>query len=249
MPVDRELFVGRYKKNRIHAFPCPTCHRGHTTEAEDASPAMSLQGRRYFNNEDFWGNYEKIHWIYSDKMKCSNNSCKQEFVVTGDGAIDLDLEDYCGEQNGPDVADFHTPRFIYPAPELIPIPVKTPEVIVRMLVSSWVLFWLDLDAASNRLRSTLEAVLVEKGVEPQVKTLGRKMLEFKKIDPDTYDTIENKLDASRILGNDGSHSLGKMEREDVFNLYDLVESILLVFYADDDTYDIDAIAEKIRSRR
>ena len=121
------------------------------------------------------------------------------------------------------------PRYIDPAPHIIPIPRRYPKDAARELIAAFSLFWPDPGAALNRLRTSMELYLDHKGVQRKARkqngkywklSLHERILRFAVKHPEINETML----AVKWLGNVGSHesSVSRIEALEAFELLDYI---------------------------
>ena len=224
MPVDK-----RHWGEAISAFHwlCGRCQSGHIRRNPNAwfeeATADTLRARDHDAWEPDW---DRLRFI--GLFRCDNPACLDPVSVCGV----LHNEHF---QVGPteyDVTTTYWVSSISPAPIPFPIGDAIPEDVAVRLRSAAGLLWSDHDAAANKIRQAVEAMLDERRVKKFPRTgprvsiaLHRRIQDFAAINPSAAD----HLLAIKWIGNAGSH-VGGLSREDVLDALDLMEVALEEIY-------------------
>src|SRR5207245_2812622 len=88
-------------------------------------------------------------------LKCGNANCGEFVAVSGYVEVTGDYGD-----DGESISDLCLcPQNMCPAPPIISIPVETPANVQSALTKAFQLFWINLNASANSLRTSVEALL------------------------------------------------------------------------------------------
>jgi hypothetical protein len=141
---------------------------------------------------------------------------------------------------------------IFPPPPIIQIPEATPQKVRDELKISFQLFWLDVDACANKVRTGLESLLDHQRIRKT--TIGKN---GKRVSLNLHKRVElfqkknsglgNLMMAVKWLGNAGSHS-SKINREDLLDGYEMMDYVLSEIYINR-TGKITKIAQQINRRK
>lgn len=225
MPIDRNIWILPFVKERFPPWPCPHCNGGilllNQETFREEETIESIQDR----NQEAW-EPEWIHGLFTAHLRCSNTNCREIAVVCGSyknlGWFDPDT----GED---DFAKVLEPDFICPTPDLFIIPKTCPEDIKLEFRKAFSLYWSDLDAAGNRVRTVVELLLNYLKVRKRERTkkgkyrhlsLHDRILEFHPKNPD----IGEKLLAIKWLGNIGSHGNG-LSKDDLIDDFEMIQFV------------------------
>lgn len=124
-----------------------------------------------------------------------------------------------------------------PAPPLITLPSKTPPSVARELNAAFTLFWVDLGACANKLRSSVERVL--ENFQVPGKSLYDKIANFEQKDKEQAETFH----ALRQVGNIGSHEGGNT-RQTILDAFEVYEHALSELFDERKAY-FDRLRKKI----
>jgi hypothetical protein len=171
---------------------------------------------------------ECVTYAFTAWVKCNQQSCGQEVVVSGVGGVEMSYDpDPEGEV---DFEDYFAPRFCFPMPDIFEIPKKCPREIKTELCAGFSLFWSDSAATANRVRVALEHLMGHLGVPTRRKdqhgrffdqSLHQRIEMFAKGNP----SIGSQLMALKWLGNTGSHQ-GVVTRDDILDAFEILEHAL-----------------------
>lgn len=141
-------------------------------------------------------------------LKCGSTNCGEFVAVSGKVEVSSDYGDY-GESTYDQIL---CPQNMCPAPPIISIPAETPTKVKNALTMAFQLFWIDLNASANSLRTSVEALLTNQKIPRYTRSKGKRVPltlnaridKFAKADAELKDTLH----ALRIIGNVGSHDGG-----------------------------------------
>jgi len=180
---------------------------------------------------------------FSFLSKCDRASCEEIAFVSGVGTVDQRYD----ENFETEYYDSFEIRSFSPAPKIINVPNGTPPEVEKLLKKSFVLFWVDISAASNALRASLEALLNELGIPKDQKIKGK----TKKLS--LHARIENWAKkekdnaelcfALKEVGNLGSHGEKVLEKHYLGSLE--IFSHILVQLFENHAEKMKALAKKI----
>ncbi|MFA6562247.1 MAG: DUF4145 domain-containing protein [Verrucomicrobiia bacterium] len=186
----------------------------------------TVWSKRARNHEEWdpdWITFSFTAWV-----KCDNSACGEEVAVAGDGGIETDYDD---EGAGSFHAEYCSPRFCSPMPDIIEIPGNCPPKVASELRVAFALFWSDPSGAANHIRVALEALMSHLRIRERRKTdkgkfvklnLHQRIELFREADL----IIGNQLMALKWLGNTGSHDGGVIQN-DVLAAFEIIEHALL----------------------
>jgi hypothetical protein len=184
------------------------------------------------HKEEYW-EPEFMHGGFAAQLNCDNPACKN--IVFFSGEINLDVfQDY----NGGDTFEVETewillPKYFSQQIHLIPISDRYNNEIANLLLSSFDLFWIDLDSCANKIRTIVENILNTQKIPQYSRNKGKlkrislhsRILKFE---------LKNKALAKLMLaikwiGNYASHESG-LSREDLIQAYEMLELVLSNLY-------------------
>ena len=122
----------------------------------------------------------------------------------------------------------YTIRFVNPAPPLVKVPTECPVSVGELIKSAFALYFLDPEAAVNRLRTAVEVLLTELGIlEPHNgrPSLHARIGKLKGMSVPAERQLADRLEAVKWLGNAASHA-STLKEEDALDAFELLESVL-----------------------
>jgi hypothetical protein len=230
MPVQRDLWVGKFTDDGQPAWPCPRCGLGSLRLKEGTLATMQKAESRQM--DEVYGSYvANSEGKFTCLMVCGSRPCGEPVAVAGDF--------YLTEPTGPKgpIEAVYTPAFFSPAPALIRVPRDYPDQIRREVMAAFRLSWCDLGSCLNRIRTAIELLLNDMKVRRYGKKtdggrfrlpLDARINVLRSKRPDLAGLCDRLL-AVKHLGNAGSHP-GEVHREDVFDGFDILEHVLLERY-------------------
>jgi hypothetical protein len=221
MPVDVTLWAESFSQDEFPSFRCPTCQKGTLTLVPDSLKIVETErSKRAFQDSDDWD----PDWTenrFSALLTCSSSKCGELVVVSGDTEV---VEE--DDEKFRRVWAYHPrPRSIFPAPYIIALPPEVPADVERELQQAFLLFWADLNASANRLRTSLERVmdaLKIKRFNKSGKRISIPLAQRIKIFEQEYGTeFSDIFTALRLVGNLGTHAdVARTALLSVFEIYE-----------------------------
>jgi hypothetical protein len=206
---------------------CGRCQRGHLRRDHRAwveeLTADTVLGREH---EDWDNEFERSR--FAGLLRCDSPTCRDPVSVTGT----LRSE---GRKVGCDEYETVTTYWVTtvsPPPLPYPISDSVPSAIGSRLRSAAGLLWSDHDAAANKIRQAVEALLDERRVKKYPRNGPRKPIPLHARITDfsaKYKSAAQHLLAIKWIGNAGSHD-GGLSRSDVLDALDLMEEVLEEVY-------------------
>jgi hypothetical protein len=243
--MKRELYKNTYfNEGQTPRWNCPTCSTGLLHLQEKLFVRDDAATRREINEDYF--DRESISRVFTGALSCAN--CGETVVFSGGGGMDRE------PNNNWDFewVDYYVPHFFYPALKIIDIPCSNSVSgdMAQAVAASFLVFWSNLDACANRLRTAIELLLDGMGVDRKVKQTAAKELtlhqRLERIDSAQYPNVQGMMQAIKLVGNDGSHELGQVSRKDVLDCYEILEHVLeLVYPPPSKTEYISQLAQKL----
>jgi hypothetical protein len=153
--MDRTIWLKeRFLLEKIPPYPCPLCDTGiliqkpkTLIEEETANTRLS----RY--HEDWEPTWDS--GIFSCFLMCNNISCKEHVVFCGESETNIFPDKKYGEVT----KSIFTPKVFWPSLSFFRIPNQCPDKITFEINASFSLYWINPNAAGNRLRCSIAVVL------------------------------------------------------------------------------------------
>lgn len=237
-----------FNKNSNFEWPCPNC-KGQSLKLikEQFFHDQTAESKRMREDDDFW-EVEWINLIFSGALRCSN--CDEYITFTGKGNPEQNgYYDYELDQHHLEYDQVFVPSFFEPALRIFDIPNNCPVLVKKEIIASFKLFWSDLPATANRIRTSLEILMNENKVKRFENSGGkRKPISLhKRILIFNNPELTNLLLAIKWIGNSGSH-LSDLETIDILDAYKLLEYALTKLY-DREEKEILKITKEINERK
>ncbi|KXV00051.1 hypothetical protein AD929_12535 [Gluconobacter potus] len=226
-------------------WECPHCQVS-PLKVDEASLEIypdpdSLEGK----NKDWEPDWDDqtFHVI----LRCTNPGCRAIVSCHGTSKVH--------EIRDPDVTEedrwtnILSPRSFCPPIYYFRLDSRYPEPVRKHLRRAFSAYWSDLPSVMNCMRTAVEAVMDDKGVEARNENdspipLKRRLQNFLESHQNTYDAV--LLEAIRLLGNEGSHSNeGNISDTWVLNTFEMAEALLGSLY--DKHAQVRVFAEKVVS--
>ena len=235
------------KQSHMSPLPCPSCQKVGLELDEDSVRYLELR-RQYdvshirkpsanagaleplFKIAESFAEITAVRFQFSAFFRCSH--CGDPVNVLGKAKSH--------EKN----REFPLLRFVYfsPALNLFELKKVYPEKVKSEMEKSFAAFFSDPTAAGSRVRTSIEFLLDEQGVQKfrlgkdgavqinkdggQIKLpLGDRLKLFSESDPE----LGTILGAVKALGNEATHG-ADLQNEDLLDAYDLVEHVLEDLY-------------------
>ncbi len=238
-----------FTEDSIPPLQCPHCYKGVLKLITKNFIIQETKASEIASKDDFW-DPEFSDYIFSGLLVCS--SCEEYVAVLGTGRLNsANHYDRISETLDNEYFKVLTPLFFYPALHIFQIPSVCPKDIREEVVQSFPLFWTDLAACANRIRTSVEVIMSQQGVPKTKKvetgrrrfTLHQRIELFKIKNPEVAELFL----AIKWIGNKGSH-LGKLDRGDILNAYELLEHSINKLF-DKSEQRIKRLSEKINKRK
>ena len=216
-------FIKAICQNKIpSSYRCSSCGDGHLEFIKGSFSSHETKHSLAGHDEDCW-DYGWVELIFSGALRCRN--CNESYVVSGTGGVDEDFN----EIEGRFYSEYFLPKYFHPEIFVFEIPLKTPEAIRDIIISSFRLSWADFSASGNKLRVALELMVNDLISNPKAnETLGNKINRI----PNSHSTIRDMMNAIKWLGNEASHE-AKLKECDLAFAFDTIELILKDLYPDE----------------
>jgi len=227
-----------FTRNTSEDFLCPTCLIGHLSIENNS---LQIKSTAEFNklspeHQNYVEAYNILELPFTVFLSCSNKNCNENVAVIGKTK---DENFYNPPHPDPDidtsvVIETFRPIAFYPPVPLIELPKRLPDNIKDELYRSFKLFWGDLAACSNALRTTVEVLLDNFNID-RTKTKDHKIVELslhqriEKFTKTINSEIGDFLMSIKWVGNSGSHS-SQLNFEYLSNAFEMIEYALIELY-------------------
>ena len=152
--MNRTLWRGGFDPVSPPKYPCPECGKGQLAKLDGAHHLVEPAYSKNEHNHDAW-DPDWIRERFSLMLQCSDKACGETVVFSGNTSL---VETY---EEGPDgyeqsYTTVYHPKSAFPAPPIIAIPKNAPEEVIKPLMASFALYWVDAGAGAARVRASLE---------------------------------------------------------------------------------------------
>jgi hypothetical protein len=226
--MDRYLWLKTISSTRCPPWPCPVCHRGTMFLKKDSLVSGETVPSKRSRNFEHFDPMESIDYIFTAWAVCSNDSCQEEFVISGNGGVGAE---YNNEGNDWNYEDYFLPRHCYPMPHIISIPRKCPSEVALELEAAFIVFWSNPAACAGRIRVAVELLMNHVGIQKKKKNKQGKFYDLSlharvEIFSQRNKLIGPRLMALKWIGNSGSH-VGDIRKIELLDAFELLEDALM----------------------
>jgi Domain of unknown function (DUF4145) len=218
MPFESGRWIERLHASYAPNWPCPRCRNGVLRLNRDSVCIVETSQSRL--NSDYPGDTEKR---FSLMLICDQQPCREPVAVLGYTDADVTYDSSDGSNAWEDRL---VPTSIFPALDLFPLLPKYPPLIREELKRSFLLFWCDLRACANSIRTVVELVLDSRGVKRKARTKAGELRDLSlhariKVFAERETEIGEAMLALKWLGNEGSHP-GELKRSDLLEAFEIL---------------------------
>jgi hypothetical protein len=245
--VNKDIFKKTFDGTQAPPWPCPSCGNGMlklvsgTFQKQETAESRRL--RLESGHEPEW-----IEYVYACLLQCANDSCGEFVANAGSGAVvstqGYDVDDEVVEE----YRDNFSPKYFHPHLKLIRIPSTCSENVKASINKSFELLFASPSASMNSLRSALESILTDMGVETSTNSSRLNLHQRIEKIPNEHDSIKQILLAVKWLGNNASHPNSDLVMKDLFEAFELFERILEEIY-EQKTNRLNETAERIKLKK
>lgn len=245
MPSLSQKYSTHFAEKPNQKYTCPNCKQGSLvpddTSFKTSEPAYSKSEHAHDDWDPDWVTYR-----FTFTCVCDKKSCGEIAHVAGSGAVGQ----WYSEENQAEYYESYCIKSFFPAPNLIHIPKGAPIDVTALLEKSFALYWVDVSAAANALRASLEALLDKLQIPRSQKSTKGKMVRL---------TLHKRLEiwskkqsdfadlcfALKEVGNLGSHGEDVQEKH-YFGVLEIYAHVLVQLF-ENNAVKMKELAEKIKS--
>lgn len=224
-------------------YLCPQCGIGSLVPDQNTFKSIEpAYSQNAYSNESWDPDW--ITYRFTVTCVCTNNDCGDVSFVSGTGSVDQRY----GDDGQPEHYNHYYIKSFYPSPRLCYIPKETPAPVEDFLEKSFSLYWIDIAAASNALRASLEALLDALAIPKNKKNSKGETV---------YISLHNRLElwaasenshadlcfVLKEVGNLGSHG-DSVKSKHYFGSLEIYSYVLKELY-ESNAKDIKALAQSI----
>ncbi|CAI3924817.1 unnamed protein product [Commensalibacter communis] len=231
--IDKEILLRDYFQKNSHSFlVCPICQKCTLKLDQDSFRTVIRKVGRECEREDIlYDTWCKTH-VFSCFLICIDDSCQESIVCSGAKKFDTYN---CIETGKYEVFSIYYPKYFYPYLCLFKIPEKCPDSVKQAIEESFATFFSSITATTNSIRISIEALLREHEILSGDES-GKFVSLHRKIEniPENSELypFKEQLLTLKYMGNDGSHSESKVEKEDIVDAYEVLSDVLDKLYSE-----------------
>ena len=226
-------------------YVCPTCKKGSLVPENDSFSFIEPPFSRSMHRHDDWDPHI-TEYRFRFTCVCDRDSCGEIAYVSGSGGVD---QRYGVDEDAEYYDEFQIMAF-YPAPYLMSIPTDAPKKVRLLLERSFALYWIDVSAAANALRSSLEALLDTLNVPDTQKNDSGETIDLNlhrriEIWSQKQSEFAELCFALKEVGNVGSHNENVREQH-YYGALEIYSHVLFQLF-DNNAEKMNKLAKKIRA--
>ena len=245
MPTLEQKFSKYFGEKPTRRYPCPACREGQLIAEPESFFEIEPAHSKLAHGHEAW-DPDWIERRFSYRCVCNNEACSEVAFVSGRGGVDQAYD----FEGGAEYYDFYSIQSFFPAPEIIQIPDAAPREVAEQLKRSFSLYWADVSAAANAMRSSLEALLDELKIPSTLKKDNGKIVPInlhRRIElwAETHEEYAELCIALKEVGNFGSHG-EKVREKHYFGALEIYSHVLTQMF-ENDAASMKELAAKIRA--
>ena len=240
-----QKFSTHFAEKPNQKYACPTCKQGSLVPDKTSFKASEPAYSKSAHDQDEW-DPDWIEYRFTFTCVCDKKSCGEIAYVTGSGTVDQ----WYSEEGQAEYYDVFRIKTFFPAPNLINIPQDAPTEVILLLEKSFALYWVDVSAAANALRASLEALLDELQIPRTQKSAKGKMVRLTlharlEIWSEKQSDFADLCLALKEVGNLGSHG-EEVRKKHYFGVLEIYAHVLVQLF-ENNAMKMKKLAEKIKS--
>lgn len=252
MAITRAIFKNSFIANNIHEWTCPTCNKGILRTDNKNVKTYESAGSLKLHGDEAW-EPEWMSGIFLGLLKCSNTTCGETVVMTGDyRSYEGHEYDHINDRVDIVVENHLTPTCFNPPLHIFTIHKDVPQAIKEEIVNAFNVFWLDTSSCANKIRVIVELIMDDmKVVKTYVQnnkrrgyTLHKRIEQFKL----TNHELADLLMAIKWIGNSGSHTSDNLTKDDILDSFEILEHVTTKLY-EKDSKGIVKLAKQINKKK
>ena len=241
--------------SEITEYKCPHCQKGYLLLDKkyffEKQYGSSIK-KGTFKINDYEEDYDDRFYLgtIAGQLKCNHPDCAEITSFIGQTKFFTDCYD---DENGREI-EFPEKRIYFkyfvPPIHIIELKKEYPKELKEILLESFSLYFSSYSACINTLRILLEKLCELHGIKSTTnncgyKKLGNKLKELK------FDyKVKDLLEAIKWIGNDGSHSLEVIKKDDLDLTYRFIKKVLDEIYpSQTDDEELNILAKEINDNK
>lgn len=239
--------------SKITEYKCPHCQKGYLLLDKglffEKQYQNSIESGTFKINDEY-EEYDDRFYLgtISGQLKCNHPDCAE--ITSFIGETKYYLNYYDEDDREIEVLEkgiFF--KYFIPSIHLIELRNDYPKELQKILLESFSLYFSSYSACVNTLRILLEKLCELHEIKSETDNGGYKTLD-KKLDELNYNEVKDLLKAIKWIGNDGSHSLEVIEKEDLDLTYRFIKKVLDEIYpSPTDDEELNILAKEINKNK
>ncbi|MDN5081978.1 DUF4145 domain-containing protein [Aliarcobacter butzleri] len=239
---------------KITEYKCPHCQKGYLLLDKDLFFEKQYQqcidkGTFRINDEE---DYDVNFYLgtIAGQLKCNHPDCTEITSFIGETKYYLN---YYDDEHDREI-EVHEKgiffKYFIPPINIIELKKEYPKELQKILFESFSLYFSSYSACVNTLRILLEKLCELHGIEQKTKKGGYKKLD-EKLDELSFDIeVKDLLKAIKWIGNEGSHSLEVIKKDDLDLTYKFIRKALDEIYpSPTDDEELIALSKEINDNK
>lgn len=239
--------------SEITEYKCPHCQKGYL-----------LLDKKYFFEKQYGSSIKKGTFKINDyeedyddrcylgttagQLKCNHSDCAEITSFIGETKYYLNYHEDDIEIEVLEKGIFF--KYFIPSIHLIELRNEYPKELQKILLESFSLYFSSYSACINTLRILLEKLCELHGIKSTTNNSGYKKLGNKLKELKFDDKVKDLLEAIKWIGNDGSHSLEVIKKDDLDLTYKFVKKVLDEIYpSQTDDEELNILAKEINDNK
>lgn len=241
--------------SEITEYKCPHCQKGYLLLDKkyffEKQYGSSIK-EGTFKINDYEEDYDDRFYLgtIAGQLKCNHPDCAEITSFIGQTKFFTDCYD---DENGREIEVLEKVIFFkhfIPSIRIIELKSEYPKELEKILLESFSLYFSSYSACVNTLRILLEKLCELHGIKSTTNNGGYKKLGNKLKELKFYDKVKYLLEAIKWIGNDGSHSLEVIKKDDLDLTYKFVKKVLDEIYpSQTDDEELNILAKEINDNK
>lgn len=230
-----------FRENDYVIYPCPRCgklslkHDAKTLVTKETS--ISQKSRNDYGWEPEW-----IEMIFSSWFVCEDKACEETVVCSGKAFVDYEIEEDEEGYPSQQFYNYYAPITFVPNLKYLDIPRLCPDTVTLNLNEAFQITLLSPSSAANKVRAAVENLLTELNVKKYNIQKRKRVfinlhsrIELAASQKKISNELKDILLAIKWLGNDGSHAISNISKNDILDAYEMIEYVLKKIYLPDNS--------------
>ena len=216
-----------HNKDFTTTLSCPHCNKGNLELKKDLHNTNQYENNHTYMHSNYSKNFSIINEYLAavgGLLKC--HRCNDFISFSGE------IYGYLNDSNSEYIYSLNI-KYLNPPINIISIEKVYPEIIQKLLIESFSLYWNHSSSCINKLRIIVEEILNNLNIKKiynfnsfisthnRIEILGQKA---------EYKEVSEFLLAIKWIGNEGSHSDADLSIEELLETYNILKKALDLIY-------------------